>query len=109
MSTSREITTDMDAAWQSAKAIQVKEELVKGDTVVIEDDPYTFQFDGVDPTTQLAHLFREGHMDEGELAWVSRQIKVGDVVTLSNMTLAMNHHTNINLHIVNNVEEIGNI
>ncbi len=80
--------------------------MIKGDIVVIESDPYTFWFNGVDPTTQLAHLFREGHMDEGEPAWVARYIRVSDVVTLSNITLAMSYHTNIDLHLVNNAQEI---
>ena len=45
-------------------------------------------------------------MSEGEPIWVSKHIKSSDVVTLDNMTLAMLLHTNIDLHIVNNVEEI---
>ena len=96
-----EIKTDMFAAWQSAKSIQIEENIKNGDVVVIEGDPYTF--------TGLAHLFRQGHPEDGEPAWVSRMISVANVVTLENMTRAMALHTNVDLHSVNGAEEIINL
>ncbi|HBD02400.1 MAG: hypothetical protein UX38_C0005G0036 [Microgenomates group bacterium GW2011_GWC1_46_16] len=104
-----EIKTDMFAAWQSAKSIQIEENIKNGDVVVIEGDPYTFWFNGIDPTTGLAHLFRQGHPEDGEPAWVSRMISVANVVTLENMTRAMALHTNVDLHSVNGAEEIINL
>ena len=102
----REIVTDMDAAWQPAKALQSETPLNKEDMVVIEDDPHTFSVARVDIENGMAHIFREGHSEDKEPAWIGRDVKIADIVTLANITEAMTLHTNIELHRAKSAVEI---
>ncbi len=109
-----ELKVDMGAAWQSAKASQVEDQLKtetqlkEDDIVIVEGDEYAYSFVGIDVNTGLAVLTRPGIKENDEPDEVIKNIEFTEVVRLSNMQLAMAMNSNRNVHIIPNLPKEKN-
>ncbi len=106
---SQEVRTDMEDAWASAIAQQAEEVIEEGAIVVVQDDPYTWRYRSDHPLHKHPHIFRDGQ-EEGEPNLLIRDVDGSfNVVTLLNITLAMTRHTNRDVHLVNDENDVLNL
>lgn len=104
-----ELRIDMEVAWQSAKAIQAKDQLKtntqlqNGDIVIVEGDEYAYSFIGIDANTNLAVLTRPGIKENNEPDEVIKNVEFADVVSFENMHTAAAMNSNRNVRIIPNL------